>query len=63
MLHVMTKYLVYLKNSPAAILVIADKFEWSDTEVIFRKDNRTCAVFRMSEIAGWCETNDGGDTE
>ena len=62
----MTKYLVYLKNTQAAIIIIADEFDWNDKEVIFRNfknDNMTCAVFRMSEIAGWCEMNGGGDTE
>ena len=59
----MIKYLVYLKNNQAAIMVIADDFVWNDTEVYFKINNRTCAVFRMSEIAGWCEMSEGGDAE
>lgn len=59
----MIKYLVYLKNAEATIIVIADDFDWNDKEVIFRKDNMMCAVFLISEIAGWCEMNEGGDAE
>lgn len=57
----MTKYLVYLKNTQAAIIIIADKFEWNDTEVVFKEGKMICAVFRMSEVAGWCAMNDGGE--
>ena len=59
----MKKYLVYLKNSPAAIMVIADTFNWDNDEVVFSKDDTKCAVFRLSEIAGWCKMYDGGDAE